>query len=139
MERPKLSKMMDKKITRSLPITNSDLTIRLCTRSDLDILSRWPDYSWPFESFRLSFAGKSKDKLDEVFNKRSKDRTRISMVCDYKKEKAVGYFALLYIDWEKYVSENMSIRLHPDLCNKNIGTKSYLQLELFNWFERIKT
>jgi RimJ/RimL family protein N-acetyltransferase len=112
-----------KDLIRSLPIMDSDDTIRPWQRADLDRLSRWPSYPFPYESFNYRFSAMSTLEKDSHYQKREDNPDRITLVLDHADQKAVGYLALVEIDWHMPHVGNMAVRLSPDWCNKGIGTQ----------------
>jgi RimJ/RimL family protein N-acetyltransferase len=110
------------------------MTIRPCTRADLDLLASWPRYSWPYQAFDFSFRSLGPVERDRFFVDRVQGEDRITLVCDRGPDAAIGYLALLRIDWPSRAARNMSLRVHPDWCSKGIGT-DMLQLVSEWWFD----
>ena len=106
-----------------LPISEGNLTIRRLTRGDMDTLAQWPSYPWPYDVFRFSFSALGKDEMDAVFQQRASQDDRITLVMDADAHTAVGYVALLKVDWFQQTAGNMGIRIHPAWCNKGIGAR----------------
>ena len=107
----------------ALPLDDGKLTVRSCTRHDMEVLSRWPCYPWPYDVFRFSFAGLGTSQLDEFFEQRASDFRRVTVVADEGSIPCVGYVALLQIDWEQGVVGDMSLRVSPDFCGRGIGSR----------------
>ncbi len=107
---------------KSLPLVESGLSIRLCSREDINRLSQWPEYHWPNNHFKFSFSGLTDTQRDSLFEQRQNDLNRITLVIDSDNQKCTGYLALLEIDWSQKVVNDMSLRIIPALCNKGIGT-----------------
>jgi len=63
-------------------------------------------------------------ELDEVFERRSKDIGRITVVVDEGVNRCVGYVALLEIDWERGVVGDMSLRVELRFCGRGIGGRA---------------
>ncbi len=116
----------------NLPIYHEPLTIRLLLRSDMDLLLKWPDYPWPYDTFRLSFSGLAAGELDRLYESRARSEDRITLVAGVGGEAAIGYIALLEIDWPGRVAGNMSVRLHPAFCNHGIGSR--LLIAVRDWW-----
>ncbi|MCL2639351.1 MAG: hypothetical protein FWD53_00750, partial [Phycisphaerales bacterium] len=77
-----VKKVMDsykQRLMGALPLDGDKLTVRVCTRQDVEVLSRWPEYPWPDQGFRFSFAGMGASELDELFERRSNDSGRITV------------------------------------------------------------
>ena len=96
--------------------------IRLLRRGDLDLLSQWPSYPFPYEAFNLSILGASTQELDRYFLEKETDRKRLSLVVDERENEVIGYFVFVDVDLVKGVVGDMTIRLHPEWCNRGIGT-----------------
>ena len=109
------------------------MTIRLCTRADLDLLVSWPRYPWPYQAFAFSFRSFGLSERDAFFADRVQREDRITLVCDRGSDAAIGYIALLRIDWHGRKAGNMSLRVRPDWCSRGIGTQM-LQLVSEWWF-----
>ena len=117
----------------SLPIHKEDLIIRRLIRSDMDLLSRWPGYPWPYDVFRFSFCGLGVDELDRAYEVPMRSKNRIMLVVDTGKVSAIGYVALVQIDWSNHRSENMCFRIHPEFCDQGIGTRILIMIRDW-WF-----
>lgn len=117
----------------SLPIYGGDLTIRTLVRSDMDLLSKWPEYPWPYDVFCFSFSGQDVEELDRVYKLRICDKDRITLIVDAGKELAIGCLSLLQIDWIERISGNMSLRIHPEFCEMGIGTRILISVRDW-WF-----
>ena len=105
-----------------LPLHERSLRIRPSERADLDILAAWPEYPKPFQHFRFSFAALAPVERDALFCERERRADRISLVADCDDTRAIGYIALLEIDWHKAKVGNMSARVHPAWCGRGIGS-----------------
>ncbi len=119
-------------LVRNLPIHAEGLLVRLVTRADLDLLSEWPPYPWPYEVFRFSFSGQTADDLDCVYDGRLRDDSRITLVVDAAEAAAIGYIALVHVDWVTRITGNISFRIHPDFCDQGIG--SCVMSEVRRWW-----
>ena len=120
-------------LCQALPLRSDPLTVRLCTRADLDLLAPWPPYPWPYHAFDFSFRFLAPAERDALFSDRIQGSDRITLVCDRGSDAAIGYIALLGIDRHSRAAENMSLRVHPDWCGKGTGTQM-LQLVSEWWF-----
>ena len=118
---------------QALPLRSDPMTIRLCTRADLDLLASWPQYPWPYQAFDFSFRSSSPAERNAFFADRVRREDRITLVCDCGPDKAIGYIALLGIDWHSQKAGNMSLRVRPDLCGEGTGTR-LLQMVGDWWF-----
>ncbi len=108
---------------RKLPIREAELTVRSCTRQDLDTLARWPKYPWPYEAFALGFAGLNPAERDQLFEARVTNPCRLTLVADHARQACVGYLALVQIDWSSGVVGNMAFRIAPSWCDRGVGTQ----------------
>jgi RimJ/RimL family protein N-acetyltransferase len=105
-----------------LPLCEGHLTIRPWTRADLDLLSAWPDYDFPYQGMEFSFRGKSALEKDQWFQARQDNPEMIVLVADQAEAPAIGYLALLRIDWPARIIGNFGLRVHPAWCDQGIGT-----------------
>ena len=128
MEQVCVSKMTAKsfqdKALRSLPIRDDLLNIRLSIRSDLELFTSWPQYSLPYNTLSFSFISFNKSRMDRYYREQIKRVDRIILVTDHKSDSTIGYVSLNGINWEKRSTEKMSVRIHPNWCNKGIGTRT---------------
>ncbi len=95
---------------------------RRLTRPDLDRLTAWPGYPFPYQGFDFSFRAMLAEDLDALFAERQADPARISLGVDLSALRCVAYLALLDIDWETRQAGNLALRVHPDCCDRGIGT-----------------
>ena len=79
----------------TFPLRQDDLTIRLWTRHDVDLLAAWPDYPFPYEGFRFSFAAASPHEKDEIFRRRQAKTDSIRLVAGQKEPSATSGFACI--------------------------------------------
>ena len=121
-------------LCQALPRRSGHITVRLCTRADLDLLASWPPYPWPYHAFDFSFRSFGPSERDSIFADRVQADDQITLVCDHGSNVVIGYVALLRIDWQTRTAENMSLRVHPDWCGKGIGTRA-LKIEGEWWFD----
>lgn len=113
---------MREHLLRSLPIRVAGLLVRELKREDMDQLTSWPEYPFPHSGFRFSFHRASSHELDAIFAARKQDASRISLVAEAEDRGLVAYFALLRIDWTARVAQSLSSRVHPESCDRGIGT-----------------
>lgn len=109
------------------------MALKLCARADLDLLASWPPYPWPYGAFDFSFRSMGPAERDAFFADRIRGDDRITLVCDRGSDAAIGYIALLRIDWHSRAAGNMALRVHPDMCGMGIGTR-VLQMVSEWWF-----
>ena len=121
-------------LCHALPLISDQMSVRLCNRSDLDLLASWPPYPWPYHAFDFSFRSSGPSERDAFFVDRVWGDDRIMLVCDHGSNAAIGYIALLRIDWQTRTAENTSLRVHPDWCGKGIGTRA-LKIVGEWWFD----
>ncbi len=115
-----------------LPICAEGIIIRQLNRKDLDLLINWPPYPWPNDVFRFSFCNLTSYEMDKFYEKRKNGHDRIYLTADIPEIPAIGYIALLDIDWSKRIAGNMSFRIHPEHCSKGIGT--VIMRSISNWW-----
>ena len=104
-----------------LPLAPEGFEIRQWTRADLDRLAEWPAYPFPYEGFRFSFAAASGDARGCIFEERESDPSRLTLVMTEEKL-CVGYLALIRIDFERREIGNLGVRIHPEHCDRGLGT-----------------
>jgi RimJ/RimL family protein N-acetyltransferase len=109
-------------LLHTLPYSRDCMSLRPWTRPDLDLLAHWPSYSFPFDAFNLSCAHQSPAALDLYFASRDNDPRRISLILDLPSQPAVGYLALLDLDYTTRHAGNLVVRLHPAHCSQGLGT-----------------
>jgi RimJ/RimL family protein N-acetyltransferase len=107
----------------SLPIRAGELSIRHLIRADMDQLSKWPNYLWPHDVFRFSFSSYDIDQMNRAFEMRTRNMDRITLVVDTSEAKVIGYVALVQVDWGARISGNMSFRIHPEFCDRGVGSR----------------
>jgi RimJ/RimL family protein N-acetyltransferase len=121
-------------LLRTLPCPHADFVLRPWTRPDVTLLAAWPSYPFPFHPLNLSCAHQPPAALDHYFASRDTDPHRISLIIDLPSQPAVGYLALLDLDFPARAARNLVVRLHPAHCNQGRGT-AMLQL-LTTWSTR---
>lgn len=126
-----MTKLSREKITRKLPLTFGEYTIRELTRADIDNYANWPEYQGYKKMFNSSLKSRPYTDRDKRWLNYLSGTTSVAMILESKAEKTLGQFALLDIDWAKQRVGNMSIRLHPDYCDQGIGTKVLLEIAEF--------
>lgn len=107
----------------ALPRIAGDLCLRALTREDLDVLADWPGYPPGYEGFDLRFAGMTGPQRDELFLARRADPARITLVADIAGQVCIAYLGLVQIDWSRRIIGNMGYRIHPDWCDRGLGTR----------------
>jgi RimJ/RimL family protein N-acetyltransferase len=64
----------------------------------------------------------SSDERDNLFQDRQARPDAVVLVADHTEEPAIGYVALARMDWDECVVGNVGLRIHPDWCNRGVGT-----------------
>lgn len=113
-------------LLRSLPVCSGDLTLRGWTRDDVDLLAEWPSYPPAYEAFNMSVRGKPASERDAYYASRGTDPDKMILVLDRIAQRAIGYISLSGINWETREMQTMGVRIHPDWCDKQIGTHAML-------------
>ena len=108
---------------QALPLRSDQMATKPCTRADLDLLASWPPYPWPYQAFDFSFRSLGPAEWEAFFDARIQRDDRLTLVCDLGTDAAIGYVALLEIDWARRTAGNMSLRVHPNWCGKGVGTR----------------
>ena len=119
-----MAPLTKKRLLAALPFDHLDLRFRSWTRTDLDILAAWPKYPFPYEGFEFSFAGMNSTERDKLFEERDGRVNALPLVIDHADQTAVGYLALVKIDWDEIRVGNFGYRIHPDWVDKGIGTSA---------------
>jgi RimJ/RimL family protein N-acetyltransferase len=109
-------------LLKRLPVWRGAMRVRRCERKDMDLLAQWPAYPEPYGDFGFSFAGSGREDLDSLYRKRESGLNRLTLVADCDPAKSIGYLALLEINWERGWAGNLGIRVHPEWCNKGVGS-----------------
>lgn len=115
-------KLAKRTLLAALPLCEGQLKIRQWRREDLDLLGAWPDYAFPYQGMEFSFRGKSSLEKDQWFQARQGDPDMIVLVADHTDAPAIGYLALLRIDWQARIIGNFGLRIHPAWCDQGVGT-----------------
>lgn len=115
--------MLSKQIINdNFPIIEGEYTVRSWERKDLDLLSEWPSYPFPFESLNYRFCEMTPTEKDQHFQNRKNNANRVTFILDHDKQKTIGYLALVEIDWKNRIVGNMAFRISPNFCNQGTGT-----------------
>ena len=111
-----------RRLISTLPVRRADLTIREWTRHDVDLLSAWPRYPFPYEVFQFSFTTMNPTERDEAFKARRETTDQLCLVVDHAGRRAIGYIALMRLDWAERTIGNVGFRIHPFWCSRGLGT-----------------
>lgn len=119
--------MMKETLTKNvlleeLPLCEGHLTIRPWSRQDLEVLAAWPDYPFPHKGFKFIFSSMNSSAKEKLFQARQGNPDGFVLAVDHKDESAVGYVALNQIDWLEHSIGNFGLRIHPNWCDKGMGT-----------------
>ena len=121
--------MLNKNILlQLLPIADANNTIRPWQRADLDLLAKWPSYPFPYESLNYRFGTMTAVEKDRHYRDREDNPDRVTFILDHAGHTAVGYVALVEIDWRVPRVGNMAVRISPDWCDKGIGSRSLMMI-----------
>jgi RimJ/RimL family protein N-acetyltransferase len=123
---------------RALPLLQGDVTIRAWVRKDVDLLAGWPAYPFPYEGFEFSFAAMSATERDGLFQARQERPNMIVLVVDHAKQPAIGYIALMLIDWGNGTVGNFGFRIHPAWWGRGLGTSVLQQVTRWSFERGIK-
>ena len=97
-------------LLRNLPIHAEGLLIRPARRADINRLSEWPPYPWPYDVFRFSFSGQTGDDLDRLYDERCRDDSRITLVVDTVDERGYMPFTLdNVVPWGRSMGEYVAM------------------------------
>ncbi len=87
-----------KDLLSALPLREANLTVREWTREDVNLLSAWPPYPFPYKGLEFSFRGMSVTEKDSLFRTRQEQPDLLVLVADHAEATAIGYIALTRID-----------------------------------------
>lgn len=119
MKAPAMRKV---ELISSLPVYYENLGVRIWCRKDLDIRADWPPYPSPYSVFTSGVGGMTPSQRDSYFRERDTDLCRITLTVDHANQIMIGMLALFDIDWGKDTVGNMGVRIHPEWCDRGIGT-----------------
>ncbi len=105
-----------------LPFTTDGFNIRELRREDLDLYALWPDYPPPYDMFNTSLKTKPISERDRRWDNYSSSNKGLSLVMDHEDKKMIGKYSF-GINWSEMIVTNMGIRLHPEWCDKGVGSK----------------
>jgi RimJ/RimL family protein N-acetyltransferase len=119
-----MSSLTKEKCLKELPIREGLFVIRTWERDDLDFLSDWPKYPFPYEGFEFRFMSMNSAARDQLFDQRSQESDTIPLVVDHDDISSIGYLSLTKINWTEGVIGNFGFRIHPAWVNSGIGTSA---------------
>ncbi|MBB6482726.1 GNAT family N-acetyltransferase [Spirochaeta isovalerica] len=113
--------MTKTEITYNLPQKVGDYYIREANSIDHCIRANWPDYPDEYVLFNSSSRFL---KFEEQINKFRDKITDNNIILSVLSSNGilVGHFSILQIDWKEKKIGNMGIRIHPNYCNKGVGS-----------------
>jgi RimJ/RimL family protein N-acetyltransferase len=126
-----LTNLSKEKIQNKLPIVAQNLYIRELEREDIDNYANWPLYKGDKAMFNSSLKKAPIGEREKRWDSYQESKKSLSLVIDVDQNKTIGKFALVNIDWDKKTVGNMSIRLHPDYCDRGIGTLMLKEVIVF--------
>ncbi|WP_091542390.1 hypothetical protein [Alkaliphilus peptidifermentans] len=103
-----------------LPIDIDNFHIRKMNREDIDLRTNWPNYPSPYEMFDASYKNRPSEERDERWKKIKNNEKLVCLAIEHPNEKLVGIYYSAEIDWEEKTVNNMTVRLHPNWCDKGI-------------------
>ena len=106
-----------------LPIRDDDLTIRAWRGDDVDRRAAWPPYPPPCSDFTTNLSRMSEADRDSYFRTRDEDQSRITLIGDFPTDACVAHIGVCDADWHSGTMGNMGFRVHPDWCNKGVGSR----------------
>jgi RimJ/RimL family protein N-acetyltransferase len=116
----------------ALPFAVGDLRVRAAVREDIDRRAAWPSYPAPFDMFDAHSKGWDAERRDRNWiGMRDHAPNDLFLACEGRGVELLGWFAFVDMDWEARSVGNMTIRLHPELCDRGIGTA--LATAIFSW------
>jgi RimJ/RimL family protein N-acetyltransferase len=107
----------------SLPICEDDLTVRAWCREDVDRRAAWPPYPAPYSDFTSSLGSMNHARRDAYFRTRDQDDNRLTLSADILSESCIAHIVIRDLDWQNGMAGNMGFRVHPDWCDKGVGTR----------------
>ena len=118
-------------LLESLPVSEGDLTVRPLTREDVALLAAWPSYPASHAGFNLKVRNSSPEAQERFWTTRCSDPNRVYFALDHEPLRAIGLLIFSEVDWEKREMETMGVRIHPDFCDKGVGTRAMRLLGLW--------
>ena len=111
-----------KDLYQALPLKSDQMTVRPCTRADLDCWPRGPRIPGPTTPLISAFALSAHRNAMRSLSTGSGERigSRWCAIMDRMQPSATS--PCFEIDWQSRAAGNMSLRVHPDWCGKGIGT-----------------
>ena len=106
----------------SLPIRGDDLTVRAWCREDVGRRAAWPPYPPPYSDFTSSLSTMSQIEREAYFLTRNRDKDRITLTVDRLSDSCIAHIVIRDLDWRNGTVGNMGFRVHPDWCDKGVGT-----------------
>ena len=113
----------EQNLLASLPFRDNDLAVRAWSREDVDRRAAWPPYPAPYSDFTSRLIGLDEAQRDDYFRTRNDDRTRITLTADLLLDSCIAHIVLREADWQKGVVGNMGFRVHPERCDRGLGTR----------------
>ena len=107
----------------ALPAYSGEIVLRVCELEDVERFAVWPSYPFPYETLNLSDRSQTPKERLESFRTREQDPNRVTLVADHGHERTMALAALVEIDWEQRRVCNMGFRVHPDWCDRGVGTR----------------
>ncbi len=107
----------------SLPIREDHVTVRAWCRPDVDRRAAWPPYAPPYSDFTSSLSSMGQTERDAYSRTRDEDQNRITLTGDCLSESCIIHIVIRDVDWRNCIVGNMGFRLHPDWCDRGIGTR----------------
>jgi RimJ/RimL family protein N-acetyltransferase len=109
-------------LLQRLPVPCGEFTIRHITRDDIDRRAAWPAYPFPFTPFNSSWQILDSVRRDAVFADICRRNDALSVFADHPEQAGIAYLGLRAIDWQQRTAGNLVLRLHPQWCDRGVGT-----------------
>lgn len=124
--------MTKESLLAALPFHVGDFTVRAAVREDIDRRADWPSYPPPWDMFNAHSKGWDEARRERNWTgMRDHAPNDVFLACEGRGVDLVGWFVLVDVDWDRREAGNMSVRLHPDFCDRGIGTA--LASGIFPW------
>jgi RimJ/RimL family protein N-acetyltransferase len=110
-------------ILAAFPVHDGDLVIRHWLRSDLDRRAAWPPYLHPYAELSSALSAMPTTKRDEYFRGRDGSSDGVTLSVDMAGVLCIAHISLRNVDWRAMTVNNMGFRVHPDWCNRGLGSR----------------
>lgn len=105
-----------------LPVKIPQFTLRAFARKDFDLRAHWPDYPFPYTPFNCRWRTLDAAQRDASFTSMMDEDASLILTADDTQHECIAYLGLREIDWATGSAGNLFLRLHPQWCDRGVGT-----------------